>query len=320
MIRRLLVTFVLFLLIVASGFFSSLYLKRALDAYFNRRTVLVPDFVGKSLSEAIRIQKSHEGNLKIDISNEVESPSLPKDTVVTQEPPAGSLVNFEKTIFLTISKGTRLTEVPECLGLDLRRARLLLSEARMKVGKKAFVHSPDRERGIVMHQYPEGKGQAGQGEAVDLVVSEGRIDQEIMPRVTYLTLAEAKEVLKQAQITQVGVEEVTSTSHPAGLVLSQDPLPGTVIRSGASCRLTVCKGTGLVTDSRRRVWVQFEMPPGLTEKVLEVEVTDNVTSSKVHSQLHDAGETGRLQVAGVGAILVKFYLDQNPVPVLEQRY
>src|SRR5947209_2997011 len=131
MIRKLFVTFLLFVLILAAGFFSSLYLKRALDTYFNRRTVVVPDFVGKSLSGALRISKLQEGNLKIDISNEVESTSVPRDTVVSQDPPAGSLVNQEKTIFLSISKGARLREVPDVVGQDVRRARLLLSDARM---------------------------------------------------------------------------------------------------------------------------------------------------------------------------------------------
>jgi beta-lactam-binding protein with PASTA domain len=329
MIRRLFVTIVLFALIVASGFFSSLYLKRALDNYFNRKTVLTPDFVGKTLSEAIRIQKTQEGNLKIDISNEVESASVPRDTVVSQEPAAGSVVNYEKTIFLTVSRGTRIKEVPECLGVDIRKARLLLSEARFRVGKKAYLHSPDRERGIVMHQYPEGKSSAGQGEVVDLVISDGRAEQDFTPRVTYLMLQEAKDILKEAQFGRVDVEEVAAGSRPPGLVIGQDPAPGTALRSGSPCRLTVVKGAGgsvggsvadINSSNKRNVWVQFDMPPGLTDKLLEIEVTDNVTTKKVHSQTHQPAETVRVEVSGEGGLFVRFFLDQNPVPVLEQRY
>jgi len=326
MIRRLFVTLVLFAMIVAAGFFSSLYLKRALDSYFNRKTVVVPDFVGRTLSEAIRLQKSHEGNLKIDISNEVESATAPRDTVVSQEPANGSVVNYEKTIFLTISKGTRLKEVPECLGVDIRKARLLLSEARFRVGKKAYLHSQDRERGIVMHQYPDGKSSAGQGEVVDLVISDGRAERDVMPRVTYLMLQEAKDVLKEAQVGRIDTEEVSSGSCPAGLVIGQEPAPGTSLRPGSPCRLTVVRGAGgavggSVTDrNKRSVWVQFDMPPGLTDKLLEIEVTDNVTTNKVHSQSYPPGEAVRVEVSGEGSLLVRFFLDQNPVPVLERRY
>jgi serine/threonine-protein kinase len=320
MIRKLLVTLVLFVLILAAGFFSSLYLKRALDAYFNRRPVVVPDFVGKSLAAAIRLQRSQEGDLKLEIANEVESAAVPKDTVLSQEPPAGSVVNTGKTIALTVSKGTRMREVPEIVGLDVRKARLLLSEARLKVGKKAFLKSPDRERGQVLAQAPEGKSMAGQGEPVDLLLSDGRAEAEAMPRVTYLRIQEAREVLKQSQVARINVEEVVSPSVPPDLVLAQDPLPGLPVRSDGTCRLTVCKGNGLITNDQRKVWVQFDMPPGLTNKLLEVEVTDNVTTARVYSQMHPPGDQVRLEVTGQGSLLVKFYLDQNPVPVMEQKY
>ena len=49
MFRKLIVTLVLFVLILAAGFFSSLYMKRALDAYFNRRPTVVRMFMREYL-------------------------------------------------------------------------------------------------------------------------------------------------------------------------------------------------------------------------------------------------------------------------------
>lgn len=327
MIRKLFVTLVLFILILAAGFFSSLYLKRALDAYFNRRPTVVPEFVGKTLSAAIRLQQQSQGEFKIDISQEMESPTAPRDTIMAQEPAPGSVVNSGKTVFLTISKGTRLREVPELLGLDIRRARLLLSEARLKVGKKSYLKSPDRDRGIVIMQYPEGKTMAGHGEAVDLVVSDGKADIETMPRVVWLRLSEAREMLKEAGATKVEIAYSVSREHPDDTVLAQDPAPGTPVRTDGVAKLSVCRAAGgsapvsTSTDAgRRKLWVQFDMPPGLTAKLLEVEVTDNVATQKVYAQTHAPGETVRLEVSGEGSLMVRFFLDQNPVPVLEQKY
>ena len=327
MIRKLFVTLVLFILILAAGFFSSLYLKRALDAYFNRRPTVVPEFVGKTLSAAIRLQQQAQGEFKIDISQEMESPTAPRDTVMAQEPPAGSVVNSGKTIFLTISKGTRLREVPELLGLDIRRARLLLSEARLKVGKKSYLKSPDRDRGIVIMQYPEGKTMAGHGEAVDLVISDGKADAETMPRVVWLRLSEAREILKEAGSHKVEIDYSVSRDYPDDTVLAQDPPPGTLVRADGVAKLSVSRAAGTAAPAaaandggRRKLWVQFDMPPGLTSKLLEVEVTDNVATQKVYAQTHAPGETVRLEVSGEGALMVRFFLDQNPVPVLEQKY
>ena len=329
MIRKLFVTLVLFVLILSAGFFSSLYLKRALDSYFNRRPVVVPSFVGETLSAAIRAQQGKEGLFRIDISQEVESSSAPRDTVVAQDPPAGSTVNSGKTIFLTISKGTRLREVPELMGLDIRRARLLLSESHLKAGKKSYIKSPDRDRGIVIMQYPEGKTMAGQGEAVDLLVSDGKADVEVMPRVIWLRLQEARDLLKDAGASKVEINYQVSKDHPDDTVLAQDPPPGTPVRTDGVAKLSVCRAAGggpaptsAAADegSKRKIWVQFDMPPGLTPKLLEVEVTDNVATQKVYQQTHAPGETVRLEIAGEGGLLVRFFLDQNPVPVLEQKY
>lgn len=326
MIRKLFVTLVLFVLILSAGFFSSLYLKRALDAYFNRRPVVVPEFVGKSLSQALRIQQQNEGNLKIDVSNEAESSTAPRETVIAQDPQPGAVVNSGKTIFLTISKGTRLREVPELLGLDIRRARLLLSEARLKIGKRSYLKSPDRERGIVIMQYPEGKTMAGQHEAVDVVLSDGKADSDVMPRVVYQRLTEARSLLKDAGVTKVDIEYTVSRDHPDDLVLAQDPPPGVPARADLSAKLQVSRAAGAPApetadgEGKRKVWVQFDMPPGLTAKLLEVDVTDAVATHRVYSQTHAPGETVRLEISGQGPMQVKFFLDQNPVPVLEQKY
>lgn len=327
MIRKLFVTLVLFLLILAAGFFSSFYLKRALDSYFNRRPTVVPEFVGKTVLAAVRLQQQSGGDFRIDMSAEMESPTAPRDTVIAQEPPSGSVVNSGKTIFLTISKGTRLREVPELLGLDIRRARLLLSEARLKVGKKSYLKSPDRDRGIVIMQYPEGKSMAGHGEAVDLVVSDGKVEAENMPRVVWLRLPEARELLKAVGAAKVEIDYTVSKEHPDDTVLAQDPPPGTPVRADGVAKLSVCRaagGSAPVSTSneggRRKLWVQFDMPPGLTAKLLEVEVSDNVATQKVYAQTHAPGEMVRLEVSGEGPLMVRFFLDQNPVPVLEQKY
>jgi beta-lactam-binding protein with PASTA domain len=325
MIRKLFVTLVLFVLILCAGFFSSLYLKRALDEYFNRKPVMVPELVGKTALQATRMLQASDANLKLDWSREMESSSAPRDTIIAQDPPPGSVVNSGKTIFLTISKGTRLREVPELLGLDIRRARLLLSEARLKVGKKSYLKSPDRERGIVIMQYPDGKSMAGHGEAVDVVLSDGKAEADVMPRVVWQRLPEARSMLKDVGVSKVDIEYSVSRDHPDDTVIAQDPPPGTPVRADGSSKLSVSRAAGGSASSdsdggKRKVWVQFDMPPGLTAKLLEVDVTDSVATHRVYSQTHSPGETVRLEISGSGPMTVKFYLDQNPVPVLEQKF
>jgi eukaryotic-like serine/threonine-protein kinase len=126
--------------------------------------------------------------------------------------------------------------VPAVKGTNERAARQRLTEAGFEVG----VHrreSPEEDSGKVIGQSVAGGQEAKRGSKVLLMVGKGQQVTKV-PDLTGLTYSEAEDRLKDAGYLLGGVEEVTSQTVPAGVIMKQDPPPGTSLAPGSYVYLT----------------------------------------------------------------------------------
>jgi serine/threonine-protein kinase len=132
--------------------------------------------------------------------------------------------------------GTETVRVPTVKGMTERAARQRLTEAGFEVG----VHrgeSPEEDSGKVIGQSVPGGKEAKRGSKVLLTVGEGQQVTKV-PDVTGLPYSEAENRLEEAGYLLGGVEEATSQTVPAGVIMKQDPPPGTPIAPGSYVYLT----------------------------------------------------------------------------------
>jgi len=131
-------------------------------------------------------------------------------------------------------------EVPAVEGMTDRAARQSLTEVGFEVG----VHrreSPEEDTGKVIGQsIPSGK-EAKRGSKVLLTVGEGQQVTKV-PDLTGLTYSEAETRLEEAGYLLGGVEEAASETVPAGVIMKQDPPPGTTLAPGSYVYLTDSTG------------------------------------------------------------------------------
>jgi eukaryotic-like serine/threonine-protein kinase len=131
---------------------------------------------------------------------------------------------------------TETVRVPTVKGLTERAARQRLTEAGFEVG----VHrgeSSEKDTGKVIGQSVPGGKEAKRGSKVLLTVGEGQQVTKV-PDVTGLPYSEAEKRLEEAGYLLGGVEEATSQTVPAGVVMTQDPPPGTPLAPGSYVYLT----------------------------------------------------------------------------------
>jgi len=117
-----------------------------------------------------------------------------------------------------------------------RSARQRLTEAGFEVG----VHpreSSDVATGKVIGQSVPGGKEAKRGSKVFLTVGKGQQVTKV-PDVTGLPYSEAENRLEEAGYLLGGVEEATSQTVPAGVIMKQDPPPGTTLAPGSYVYLT----------------------------------------------------------------------------------
>ena len=148
--------------------------------------------------------------------------------------------------------------VPAVKGMADRAARQRLTEAGFKVEVQRR-ESSEADSGKVLEQSVPGGKEAKRGSKVLLTVGEGQQVTKV-PDLTGLPYSEAENRLEEAGYLLGGVKEAPSDTVPAGVIMKQDPPPGTTLAPNRYVYLTdslgpPAGGTG-GTQSARAVSAQ----------------------------------------------------------------
>lgn len=325
MIRNFLISLALACFAIVAGFLSVVYLKTFLDDYFNREQVQVPKLIGQDFNSAQRFISTFNGRLELKVEREMLSREFDKDTIIGQDPPAGSRVPQGKVIMVTVSTGARTQPIPELGGMRLRKARLTLSGHNLKLGHLSTIRSiehPGVEEGTVLAQFPAPGRNVAKGETVDLLLAKepGSREDILMPRLIHYMQDEARVKLRQIGIERFQVDEKLGGEHPPNSVIAQYPAAGRRLAKDQAVRITVSMGSAMPAYGGREIVTSFDMPPGLTQKRLTVKVTDEDGTREGYSAIHSPGEQVTIKITGRGTMKFEYFLDDDPVAVREEMY
>lgn len=209
----------------------------------------VPDVVGLPVAEAlVRLQAA---GLKGETAKVASN--RPKDTVLRQEPAAGTRAKKGATVLLTISKGAQGVTVPRVVGLTeaLATAKLDARGFRTSVSRV----SSTKPSGLVVSQEPAQGTKAAKGSIVGINVSQGpptttetgttttpRSGGSAVPRVVGMSQREAMARLEQAGFRADSFP--VASSRLRGLVVSQRPAGGMRAPPRTVVRISVALGSG----------------------------------------------------------------------------
>ncbi|MBU1492670.1 MAG: Stk1 family PASTA domain-containing Ser/Thr kinase [Actinobacteria bacterium] len=179
-----------------------------------------------------------------DITTEV-SPVVPADTILSQDPPPGTIVDAGTSIDIVVSAGTDAIEMPNVVGKSQAEAIFQLGEAGFTSGQIVIEEQPSNEvlEGFVIETIPVAGNQVAGSSTITVIVSSGTEPVDV-PNVVGMDLTTATAVLQAAglEVEQGDVIEVPFGDDNDGKVMEQDPGAGTeaavgdtvVVRVGAS--------------------------------------------------------------------------------------
>ncbi len=131
-------------------------------------------------------------------------------------------------------------EVPSVEDMEEREARERLEEAGLAVEVR-LEEGPEEDAGSVLDQSPPAGERAREGSEVLLTVGEEPQVARV-PDLVGLSYPEAESALEEAGLPLGGVEQVTSDTVPVGVIVAQDPAPGTELGPDAYVYLTTSIG------------------------------------------------------------------------------
>src|SRR6185503_3460477 len=118
------------------------------------------------------------------------------------------------------------------------------------------------------------------GSAVALVVSSGP-PQLTVPILANLPHAAPTSALTSAALTTGIISTASSTTVPAGSVISQNPTAGTQVPTGSAVALVVSSGPALVTVPSVVNWTQAAATSALTSAALTTGIISTASSTTV---------------------------------------
>jgi serine/threonine-protein kinase len=92
----------------------------------------VPRFVGMSVSDAQNLAKARHLTLATARQGQY-SETVPKDSIVSQDVPAGRQVDRGTTVTVVVSLGPPLVQVPDVFRMDKNQAKKILQKAGFRV-------------------------------------------------------------------------------------------------------------------------------------------------------------------------------------------
>ena len=223
---KMLAVVVLLFLLIAGGayyFFSS-----------SKPDIVVADVNGKPVAEA---QKALEAQgFKVEIENKVD-PSVKPGMVLRMDPVAGIKRKEGATITLVVSGSEKMIPVPKVVGLKQEQAEKLLSDKNLRIEKIEYKWDKDKPEGIILSQSPVEKSQLGENGAVDIIINKKEEKNVVVPDLKGLTLAEARNKLKELKLN-VDIREEDSDKNK-DTVLGMSPDANETITEGSTVVLLV---------------------------------------------------------------------------------
>jgi beta-lactam-binding protein with PASTA domain len=202
------------------------------------KQVEVPDIVGLSQADAVAALEGVD--LVVGEGTRVEDAS-PRDTVLDQDPAAGTSVDARTAVDVTLSSGPTSITVPDVKGLPEADAVAVLSDAGLVVASTEQKTNASVPAGEAVKTAPPAGSEVDAGSSVVLTISRGPKQVEV-PDIVGLSQADAVAALEAAEVTAGDRSEANDDAVAAGGVVAQDPEAGAAVDKGTPIDYVVSLG------------------------------------------------------------------------------
>jgi beta-lactam-binding protein with PASTA domain/predicted Ser/Thr protein kinase len=203
--------------------------------------VAVPDVVGDQATDAVAAltEQGLKANI-VRINSDEES-----GTVTGQFPKAGTRLVKGERVRINVSQGPKPVAIPPAVGVPYEQAAGTLQGAGFAVARRDV--ESDEPKNVVVQMDPPANTLSSKGSTVTLFVSKGPKESAV-PDVSSFLRTDAIATLRNSGF-KVAVQS-SDVQDPSldGVVLTQDPSPGTTAAPGATVTITIGHYVAPVTE------------------------------------------------------------------------
>jgi eukaryotic-like serine/threonine-protein kinase len=229
--------FVFITLIVLFFFFDRVFMPVVTRQVKER---VVPNLVDLSLEEAEEVLK-REG-LSLVVMSEEYVADKPAGLVVSQTPEPESVVKKGRRIRVVVSKGAKMTVVPNLKGVSLRQAELMLDQAGLKIDEVFTTANDTFAENVVVSSVPSFGVSVPEGISVRLLINKSSSNQTvIVPNFVEKNLKEAYNIARESGLEIGKIKFKKEKSLLPNTIMEQIPKAGAEVDKGSKVELVVSK-------------------------------------------------------------------------------
>jgi len=200
----------------------------------------LPDVTEKTFDEAREILEAN--GFFIIKEGEKYDATYPESTVIFQNPSPFSRVKKGRRIYVTLSAGERMIQVPRVTKISERDAEFILTRAGLVLGEVFFEYHNYHLNGEVFAQSIDEGMEVVEGTAVDITVSMGRSPSRfVVPDVIGKSLVMAKRILRRSGLDVGYISHEVDENLIPDTVIRQSVEPGEDVHRGYRVDLIVSK-------------------------------------------------------------------------------
>lgn len=299
----------LVIILVAVIFVASLIKDTFAGQVWKNPEFTMPNIVGMNYQEA----KEAYPELDIAISAEQYSETYEKDTIMEQSVEEGILCRSGVGVDIIISKGVKMTTVPDVLNFDYNVAETTLKNEGLQVEMK-FQWDDDVEKDLVVKTEPSAKEEVAPGTKVVLYVSKGRyVTVAKVPNLIGMTVDAAKAMIESKDLTWR--IEYQHSNQPENIVIDQSIQPDSEVDSKTEVVLYLSDGI----PPTNSVNVQLKMPSNASGTfTFEIYIDGTLSTKRTDVVAENTNGTTSvvLESNGIQTVVIKL-INQNNGKVAE---
>lgn len=277
----------------------------------------VPDVVNDAVVEAlISLQ---ERGLYAQVQLRYHSDPMLKDHVISQDPEPGAVVRMGRRINLIISQGAVIEEIADYRGRTLQEVQAEIQaigaggDDLLHIQGVSYVFD-DTPVGTVIEQTPApGTDIAGRTQ-MSFVVSRGSdVERVSLPTFLGLDWRDAVQVLSREGLPFIFAAEDQPTIGQNGVIVAQDPEPGTQVVTDTPVELTIRAVRELGEDERFGIFDRTLPEYAVSVELAVVIIGPEGESSTMFEMVHPGGRLAFPYRLPVGSTIVVYRYDTEVI-------
>lgn len=215
-------------------------MNRLIDALIHsKKDRIVPNLIGSNIADSLDVLSSM--NLYLKKGAEEFNSDVPAGIIISQSPPAGSIIKEGKAVNVVVSVGGEVIFVPDLTNQTVRSAQLILRKNGLDLGEQDEKYSTVIEKGKIISQNPNPRTPIQKNGLVNIVVSLGTPPEGVllMPDFIGKNITEAENWALQNGVQIKNVNRTKDTAITENTVVKQIPESDEVIEKNKTAEFWI---------------------------------------------------------------------------------